>query len=206
MSGDRAVQSDRDGPDHGGPDRGEAELAARFVAGDESALREAYSRWGGMVWRLGIRTLPAEVDADDLTQATFVAAWKGRGTFDPAQGRLGPWLLGIARRQLADRLRVLHRERRTLQAVTATAPASAYDGNDAHADRVLDRLVVADSLARLGDEQRMVVRLAFYDDLTHTQIASRTGLPLGTVKSHLRRGIERLREHWEEVDRAARRP
>ena len=195
--------SDRAEPDGSEPDRAEGDLAARFVAGDESALREAYTRWGGMVWRLGTRTLPAEVDADDLTQATFVAAWKGRGTFDPAQGRLGPWLLGIARRQLADRLRVLHRDRRTLQAVTATAPAPSYDGN---ADRVLDRLVVADSLARLGDEQRMVVRLAFYDDLTHTQIASRTGLPLGTVKSHLRRGIERLREHWEEVDRAARRP
>jgi RNA polymerase sigma factor (sigma-70 family) len=198
--------SERADPDGVEADGGEGELAARFVAGDESALREAYTRWGGMVWRLGTRTLPAEVDADDLTQATFVAAWKGRATFDPEQGRLGPWLLGIARRQLADRLRVLHRDRRTLQAVTATASTPTYDGHDAHADRVLDRLVVADSLARLGDEQRMVVRLAFYDDLTHTQIASRTGLPLGTVKSHLRRGIERLREHWEEVDRVARRP
>jgi len=175
-------------------------IADRFVAGDETALRAAYDRWGGLVYRLGRRALPNSSDAEDLTQTTFVAAWRGRSTFDPARGGLGGWLLGIARRQLIDRLRVLQRDQRLVDAVTAVEPvAPAHPGPD----RILDRLVVADRLARLVPDQRRVVALAFYDDLTHTQIAALTGLPLGTVKSHLRRGIDQLRRSWEEVDRGA---
>jgi RNA polymerase sigma factor (sigma-70 family) len=71
----------------------------------------------------------------------------------------------------------------------------------AASDHVIERLIVADALAGLSDEQRQVLALAFYDDLTHPQIADVTGLPLGTVKSHLRRGMATLRQRWE-VDRA----
>lgn len=185
------------------PDADDPELARRFVAGDESALREAYDRWAGLVFRLGQRTLPSHADAEDLTQATFVAAWRGRHTFDLRRSRLGPWLLGIARRQLVDRLRLMQRDQRLVAAVEAVAPVAPASTPP---DRVLDRLVLVDQLSRLGEEQRRVVQLAFFDDLTHTQIAKVTGLPLGTVKSHLRRGIERLRTSWEEVDRATHRP
>jgi len=175
-------------------------LGERFAAGDERALREAYDRWGGTVYRLGRRCLPNQHDAEDLAQQTFVAAWRGRHGFDPERGRLGPWLLAIARRQLVDRLRTIQRDQRLSVAMEAAAPTAPPPGSP---ERVLDRIVVADELARLGPEQRRVVQLAFFDDLTHTQIASVTGLPLGTVKSHLRRSIERLRSAWEEVDRAA---
>ncbi|MFI5953996.1 RNA polymerase sigma factor [Cryptosporangium sp. NPDC051539] len=182
----------------------DALLAARFAAGDEHALRAMYDRWGGLVYRLGRQTLPSPSDAEDLTQATFVAAWRGRTTFDPERGRLAGWVIGIAKRQLIDRLRALQREERVARVVEATAgPPEPAQPNP---DRVLDRLVVADRLAQLSPEQRQVVQLAFFDDLTHTQIAALTGLPLGTVKSHLRRGVSRLRRSWEEVDDAARRP
>ncbi|EXG80616.1 RNA polymerase sigma factor [Cryptosporangium arvum] len=190
------THSDRTGSDD------EAALAARFLAGDERALRAMYERWGGLVYRLGRQALPSPSDAEDLTQATFVAAWRGRATFDPDRGRLAGWLIGIAKRQLVDRLRAMQRDARLAQVVEATEPAvPSHPGPE----RILDRLVVADQLARLVPEQRRVVQLAFFDDLTHTQIAGLTGLPLGTVKSHLRRGIERLRQSWEEVDNAARR-
>ncbi|GAA3393412.1 RNA polymerase sigma factor [Cryptosporangium minutisporangium] len=187
------------------PTEGDADalLAARFLAGDECALRAMYDRWGGLVYRLGRQTLPSSSDAEDLTQATFVAAWRGRSTFDPERGRLAGWVMGIAKRQLVDRLRALQREERVVRVVEAVEPVMpAHPGPE----RVLDRLVVADRLAQLSPEQRRVVQLAFFDDLTHTQISGLTGLPLGTVKSHLRRGVSQLRRSWEEVDHAARRP
>lgn len=176
-------------------------LARRFVEGDETALRELYDRWGALVHHLARRCLPSPHDAEDLTQQVFVAAWRGRRTYDPGLGTLPAWLTGIARRQVADRLRAVARERRATDAAELEAGGHGHPV-DEPAERVLDRLVVAEELARLADEPRRVVELAFYDDLTHTQIAKVTGLPLGTVKSHLRRSIERLRGRME-VGRAA---
>ncbi|MDD7918822.1 MULTISPECIES: RNA polymerase sigma factor [Actinomycetospora] len=180
----------------------EVRLAESFVTGDEAALRTAYDRWGRLVFALGLRSLPDRVDAEDITQQTFVTAWRGRHTFDPHRGTLPAWLLGIARRQVADRLRVLQREARLQRVLERTEDPPAPEPS---ADRVLDRIVAADELTHLVPQQRRVIELAFYDDLTHAQIAAVTGLPLGTVKSHLRRGIERLRTR-REVEGAASRP
>jgi RNA polymerase sigma-70 factor, ECF subfamily len=179
-----------------GPSAKEA-LAARFGAGDETALREAYDQYGGSVYHLALASLRTGADAEDVTQATFVAAWTARATYDPEKGSLLGWLLGIARRKALDRHRVLARELRDAATARQYAPTDAVE---AGADRVVDRLLVADQLARLPADQQRVLRLAFYDDLTHVQIATVTGLPLGTVKSHLRRGMANLRERWE-VDR-----
>ena len=176
-------------------------LAERFRGGDETSLRELYERYGGLVHRLGLSCLGAHHEAEDVTQATFVAAWRGRETYDPMRGTLAGWLLGIARRQVVDRLRVLRREEGA--AAAAVREAGVGYSEEPVPERVLDRLVVADELRQLTDEQRRVVELAFFDDLTHVQIAGVTGLPLGTVKSHLRRGLARLRTRWE-VDGAAR--
>ncbi|HEY6745128.1 MAG TPA: sigma-70 family RNA polymerase sigma factor [Mycobacteriales bacterium] len=180
--------------------RAERAIAERFRRGDETVLREAYDRYGGLVHRVGMACLPSHHDAEDATQATFVAAWRGRETYDPDRGTLAGWLLGIARRQAVDRLRALRRQQELDQAVMHLA---AVHPEEPSPERVVDRVVVLDELRRLTDEQRRVVELAFFDDLTHVQIAGVTGLPLGTVKSHLRRGLARLRTRWE-VDGAAR--
>jgi RNA polymerase sigma-70 factor (ECF subfamily) len=130
---------------------------------------------------------------------TFVAAWTGRDTFDPQRGTMLGWLLGIARRKAVDRLRSSAREGRVTETVRAQiAPPDEPETPD----RIVDRLVVADELRRLPEEQRRTLELAFFDDLTHPQIAAVTGLPLGTVKSHIRRGMVNLRRRWE-VDGAA---
>ncbi|RZU53428.1 RNA polymerase sigma-70 factor (ECF subfamily) [Krasilnikovia cinnamomea] len=170
------------------------ELAERLRAGDETALREAYERHGAAVLYLAQRLLGNQADAEDVTQVTFVAAWTGRDGFDPQRGTIPSWLLGIARRKAVDRIRAAAREQRTTETVQAQQPAPPVEGSP---ERIVDRLVIADEMKRLPDEQRRALELAFYDDLTHPQIAAVTGLPLGTVKSHIRRGMANLRRRWE---------
>jgi RNA polymerase sigma factor (sigma-70 family) len=170
------------------------ELAERLHAGDETALREAYDRHGAAVLYLAQRLLGDRADAEDVTQVTFVAAWAGRDGFDPRRGTMLGWLLGIARRKAVDRVRSSAREQRAAEAVQARQPAPPVEESPEH---IVDRLVVADELGLLPDEQRRTLELAFFDDLTHPQIAAATGLPLGTVKSHIRRGMANLRRRWE---------
>jgi RNA polymerase sigma-70 factor, ECF subfamily len=178
----------------------EISLAQRFRGGDETVLREVYERYGGLVHRVGLSCLASHHEAEDITQATFVAAWRARESYDPSRGTLVGWLLGIARRQVVDRLRVIRRDHGIAAAV---GQADVGYSGEPTPERVVDRLVLLDELSQLTAEQRRVVELAFFDDLTHVQIAGVTGLPLGTVKSHLRRGLARLRTRWE-VDGAAR--
>jgi RNA polymerase sigma-70 factor (ECF subfamily) len=179
------------------------ELAGRLRDGDEKALRTAYERHGAAVLYLAQRLLGNRADAEDVTQLTFVAAWTGRAGFDPGRGTVLGWLLGIARRKAVDRLRSAGREDRVAQSVRAQLPPAAQPQPQSQTpDRIVDRLVVADELGRLPEQQRRTLELAFFDDLTHDQIAAVTGLPLGTVKSHIRRGMASLRRRWE-VDGAA---
>ena len=165
-----------------------------FVAGDPAALRVLYDRHARAVFGFALRCLRSHHDAEDVTQQVFVRAWRGRAGFDADRGQLGAWLFGIARRQVADRLTARTREAE----IQARAERTVDDGPPRGVpDRVVEAVVVADELNRLPSQQRTVVRLAFFDDLTHQQIAALTGLPLGTVKSHLRRELERLRRRWE---------
>ena len=173
------------------------ELAARFPTGDEWLLRAVYDRFGGLVHRVAGTVLTDDDDADDVTQAVFIDAWRSRHTFDPQLGSLGGWLMSITRRRCVDRLRVRQRENRDVLAAAGQPPRPDAEADP---DRVIERMVVADELARLSDGQRKVLELAFFDDLTTPQIAGLTGMPLGTVKSHLRRGMTQLRQRWE-VDR-----
>src|SRR4051794_21906228 len=177
-------------------DQDGAALAAAFLAGEEAALRIAYDTYGPLVYRIALARLHSVVDAEEVTQTTFVSAWQGRKTYTPELGTLAGWLIGIARRRTIDQMRVLNRETRTAQALADTQDA-APAGADQRPDSVVERILVADGLAGLPGPQRRVLELAFFDDLTHTQIAAVTGLPVGTVKSHVRRGLSRLRRRWE---------
>ncbi len=191
MSGVHRADPDGEGVD---------ELGRAFAAGDEAAVAEAYRRWSTLVHTVAYRSLGSIADAEEVTQLVFVEAWRSRHRFDPDRARLPAWLIGIARHCVADAHERRTRERRISEATItdgSTLTAAPAD------DRVVDRVVVADELDRLGDPQRTILRLAFYEDLTHDQIAHRLDLPLGTVKSHVRRSLARLRTRWE-VDGAVR--
>ncbi len=175
----------------------DTKLAVAFANGGDGALRAVYDRYGAMVYRIARGVLSNAADAEEVTQATFVSAWQGRETFDPDRGSLAAWLIGIARRRTVDRLRVMARERKAAEAAAQLADHERAAVLPGHTDQIVDRILVTDCLAHLVEPQRRVLELAFFDDLTHRQIASVTGLPLGTVKSHVRRGLATLRRRLE---------
>lgn len=170
-------------------DHDDAAIAERFCAGDERALADAYARWSGIVYSLARRGLGIDADAEDVTQQVFISAWRGRGTFDPSKGPLGAWLIGITRRRIADALEARTKVRRVEE---SWAESLGVDDGAKLVD-VAERLMIADELERLEPAPRRVMALAFYGDMTHSEIADTTGMPLGTVKSHIRRSLFRLR-------------
>ena len=175
-------------------DAADRAMAGELAAGDPTALRAAFNRYGGLVHAIALRRLGAPQDAEDVTQQVFVRAWRGRAGLDLERGALGAWLVGITRRQIADRLASAGA---TWSSPTGWAGSSFGPPPAPAPDSVVEALAVADELNHLPDQVGTVMRLAFFDDLTHQQIAALTGLPLGTVKSHLRRGLERLRRQWQ---------
>ncbi|MFB2583402.1 RNA polymerase sigma factor [Herbiconiux liukaitaii] len=177
-------------------DLAEAALAEEFRAGDEAALAAAYARWSALVHTLALRSLGDPRDAEDVTQKVFVEAWRGRARYDPSRARLGAWLVGITRHCIADTHEARSRARRAEEAHAAERPL--VDSDDTA--RLAESLMMTQELAQLDPVPRRVMGLAFYADLTHAQIADRLGLPLGTVKSHIRRSLVRLRTRLEVND------
>jgi RNA polymerase sigma factor (sigma-70 family) len=160
---------------------------AGFVRGDDGALKCAYDAHGALIYTLCRRSLP-EDRAADVTQEVFVSAWRAHGTFDPQKGRLAAWLTGIAKNRIIDNIRSeqRHSSRRSDAPVVDLTAESEID-------RTADKMLVAQVLTSLPDRQRQMVKLAYLDGFTHTEIADKTNRPLGTVKSDIRRGLDRIR-------------
>ncbi|MER7964111.1 sigma-70 family RNA polymerase sigma factor [Streptomyces ardesiacus] len=171
--------------------RYEEELAQGLVNADEEAFAAIYRRWGSLVHTMATRSLGDTHEAEDVTQQVFVGAWRGRRGFRPERGPLGAWLVGITRRKIVDALAA--RTRRLSLIESAGQDVTPARLVRPAPDEVLDRVLLVEALSRLPQAQREVLCMAFYEDLTQTQIAERTGVPLGTVKSHARRGLHRLR-------------
>lgn len=176
--------------------RSAADSAAEhaWAAGHDSALRQAWDQFGPLVFTYCTRALGDREAAADCTQETFVSAWRSRERFDPARGTLAAWLVSIARYRTLDAFRS---GARVPIPGLADADVEQPDPKPAPDDRLADRLLVAHALESLSPRARQVVELAFWSDLTQADIAEKLGLPLGTVKSDMRRALLRLRSHLE---------
>lgn len=177
-------------PTTGYPRFVQVSLEQRLVSGDPGALRELYDLYGPMVFGLCRRLVGTE--AEDVTQQVFLDAWRSRARFDPSLGSLGAWLARIARFKAIDHLRAAGRR--------PSIPSSEAGDTlvqEAEVDSVVDQMVITRALDELPPSRREVVELGFYEGLTHPEIAEKLGLPLGTVKSHMRRGLEALQRELE---------
>ncbi|HUP75855.1 MAG TPA: sigma-70 family RNA polymerase sigma factor [Acidimicrobiales bacterium] len=143
-----------------------------------------------MVYTMCRRALGTDLAAD-ATQEVFVSAWRARTQFDMRRGSLGGWLAGIAKHRIADVFRAQQR-----QPVVGEIDLAGPTGTSG-VDEILDRVLLADALDRLPQSSKRLIELAFFEHLTHAEIAERCALPLGTVKSDIRRGLARLRRHME---------
>lgn len=164
------------------------ELAAAWLAGTDDAMRRLWDRYGTLVHTFCVRALYDRDAAADCTQETFVSAWRSRDRFDPARGSLAGWLLGIARHRVHDAYRATAR---TPVPHDDLPPERVRAADEPEA--LVRRLLLADALDSLDERPRKALQLAYYDGLSQTEIADRLGVPLGTVKSDMRRALIRLR-------------
>ena len=162
-------------------------LLARVAAGDRGAMRECLARFGGLVWSLARRFEPA--DAEDAVQEIFVDLWKSAARFDAAIASETVFVAMIARRRLIDRRRT--RGRRPTTDPSAEVPQLVDAGTAP--DTCAEASQAARALDQLRPEQRQVLLLATCHGLSHGEIAAQIGMPLGTVKAHVRRGLISIR-------------
>jgi len=164
----------------------------RVAAGDDRAVEECVERFGGLVWSLARRTLADAADAEDAVQEVFIELWKHAGRYDPDAGSEATFVATITRRRLIDRLRKRGRRPDVAPLEEAERLPSPEEVDRVEARDEARRVVAA--MGELKPDAQRALRLALEHGLTHREIAERTGMPLGTVKTHIRRGLLHLRE------------
>jgi RNA polymerase sigma-70 factor, ECF subfamily len=168
-------------------------LLKAIAARDEAALAQLYDGYRAILFGLLMRILNNREEAEDVLQEVFLQVWRKAADFDEKRGRPFTWLVTLARSRGIDRLRTLASRERV-------AEAGAREVSEQISDAATDALkseqrgLVSDALAKLPDEQKRPIMLAYFDGLTQTEIATRLGAPLGTVKTRMRTGMIRLRE------------
>ena len=170
-----------------------AELIQRMADGDRAAFAPFYDRFSSLVYPLILRIVREPADASDVLQEVFWEAWQMAGSYDAGRGTPEAWIITRARSRAIDRVRSLRRRSEMFVAPLDEAIAAADPGADA-AERAEERGTVGHALAKLSPAQREAIELAYYGGLTQSEIAERLKQPLGTIKTRIRLGLERLRE------------
>jgi len=180
------------------PPSDDAALVARMRAGDERALGELYDRWEDAVRVCALSIVDEAAEAEDVVEDVFWQAWRQSGRFDAERGSVSAWLLPIARSRALDRARARRRSRETsgLEELELSGVEASVAKNDplVDAERGERSRMVRRALHDLPAEQRESLELAYFEGLSQTEIAARTGNPLGTVKTRMRLAMQKLRE------------
>ncbi len=165
-------------------------LLERMVARDGGAIAALYDRHSRLLYGLILRILRDKAEAEEVLQEVFLLSWTRAETFKPDLGSPTAWLVRIARNCAIDRLRANSVRTRTIDAVSVAVPESAeMSGSD-----VERRYAVTGALEALPPEQRDLIEHAYFLGLTHTELAARFGLPLGTIKTRIRTGMLALKQ------------
>ncbi len=164
----------------------------RIASGDKTAVKDCLKQYSGLVWSLAKRMLPDQNDAEDAVQDIFIDVWKNAERFDENQSSETTFVAMLARRRLIDRLRKSNRQPNFDSLEDVTFEPSKRTDLDIHT--TIEAKEAAEAVRDLRPEQQQVLFLSICQGLSHQEIADFTGMPIGTVKTHARRGLIEVRE------------
>jgi RNA polymerase sigma-70 factor, ECF subfamily len=164
-------------------------LVTAIRSGDQGAMAELYDRYSSIVYAVALRVLQDTAAAEDVLQDIFMQLWRNPGAFDASRGSMAAWLAVIARHRAIDSLRRRRPENDIEQIVVSVEPDLA---SESERSRAMDK--VRGVLEEMSKEQRSAIEMAYFDGMTHSEIAEKTGEPLGTIKTRIRTGLLSLRK------------
>lgn len=178
---------------------GKQTILQRIAAGDPEAVQLCMDTYGGLLWSLARKKGLEPEDADDIVQDIFIELWKSAARYDPSQASETTFVAMIGKRRLIDRLR--RKQRRPTTQMIVPDLHDVADGEHEQLEARVELSVAQKALGVLKPQERSVVLMSAYHGMSHGQISDYTGLPLGTVKTYIRRGLLRVKEALNESDR-----
>ena len=169
-------------------------LIQKVANQDRDAFGQLYDRFSSLVFALAMRMLRVRSDAEDLLQEVFVQIWRQAQSYSVQRGSPEAWIVNIARSRAIDKIRSIRRMEKSFVLTDDPARAESSENVESSAAESEARMAMNSALANLPETQRKVLELAYFDGLTQTEIANRLAEPLGTIKTRMRSGIQRLRD------------
>ncbi|MFG0294156.1 MAG: sigma-70 family RNA polymerase sigma factor [Phycisphaerales bacterium JB050] len=167
-------------------------LLPMVASGNRASMQDCIDRYGGLVWSLARKFTQSDADAEDATQDIFLDVWKSAARFDPSVASETTFIAMIARRRLIDRRR--REARQPKREAMFEDTIAEREAESSQTELSEQAQAASQELHKLSNDQQRVLRLSIFHGLTHERIAEATGMPLGTVKTHARRGLIRLRD------------
>ncbi len=167
-------------------------ILTRIATGDETAVNDCINQYGNLIWALAKKYTPKQEDAEDAVQEIFMEIWQNAARYDSSKASESTFISIIARRRLIDRLRKIYRRPviQSIEDVFETAP----NVFESQINTKIQANQAVEAMKSLRSEQREMMILNIYDGMSHGEISQKLNVPLGTVKTHIRRGFKRVRE------------